>query len=236
MKKLFVVSDVHGFFDEMKSALDEAGFDPSNESHWLISCGDNFDRGVKPDKVMEYMMGLERKVLVRGNHEDLFDEMCKRHFAEYFDYHNGTQATVNLLTHIDHLTHHAFDTAYKMTRPFFSQMLDYFETQHYIFVHGWYPVREQDWRKAHTVDWESARWYNGMKQAAAGHTVPGKTIVCGHWHCSYGHHMEDPSKPEYGDDADFSPYYSDGIIAIDGCTAHSHRVNVLVLEDEFLQE
>ena len=37
MPKLFVVSDIHGFYDEMMNALDEAGFDPSNEEHWLIS-------------------------------------------------------------------------------------------------------------------------------------------------------------------------------------------------------
>ena len=32
MAKLFVVSDVHGYYDEMKKALDKAGFDK-----WLLS-------------------------------------------------------------------------------------------------------------------------------------------------------------------------------------------------------
>lgn len=33
-------------------------------------------------------------------------------------------------------------------------------------------------------------------------------------------------------DSDFSPYYANGIIAIDTCTAFSRKVNCMVLEDE----
>ena len=36
---------------------------------------------------------------------------------------------------------------------------------------------------------------------------------------------------EFGEDADFSPYYGPGIIAIDACTAFSGKVNCLVIED-----
>ena len=38
--KYFVVSDIHSFFDEFKKAIGEAGFDPTNENHKLIICGD----------------------------------------------------------------------------------------------------------------------------------------------------------------------------------------------------
>lgn len=40
MKKFFVVSDVHGFYDEMIEALNKAGFDKNNKDHVFISCGD----------------------------------------------------------------------------------------------------------------------------------------------------------------------------------------------------
>ena len=36
---------------------------------------------------------------------------------------------------------------------------------------------------------------------------------------------------EFGPDADFSPYYGPGVIALDACTAHSGRINILTLED-----
>ena len=78
MPKLFVISDCHGFYHEMLDALDNAGFDPNNEDHWLISCGDNFDRGPCPEDVMVYLKMLPRKILVKGNHEDLLMECINR--------------------------------------------------------------------------------------------------------------------------------------------------------------
>lgn len=40
--KLFVVSDVHSYFTEMKQALDKAGFDQNNPEHLFIGCGGLF--------------------------------------------------------------------------------------------------------------------------------------------------------------------------------------------------
>jgi hypothetical protein len=66
---------------------------------------------------------------------------------------------------------------------------------------------------------------------AAETSMEEKTIVCGHWHASYGHVKFEHKGSEFGPDADFSPYYGDRIIAMDACTAESGKVNVLVLED-----
>ena len=58
-----------------------------------------------------------------------------------------------------------------------------------------------------------------------------KTILCGHWHASYGHFKFEHKGSEFGPDADFSPFYGNRIIALDACTGLSRRVNVIVLED-----
>lgn len=131
--------------------------------------------------------------------------------------------------------------------------INYFETKNYIFVHGWIPCANTNpfysefyggtfgrgseynpnWRKAKTADWEDARWLNGMKMAEHYKiTEPGKTIVCGHFHTSWGHYYFGKSPEEIGPDADFSPFYGHGVIAIDGCTAYSGMVNCIVLDDE----
>ncbi len=49
--------------------------------------------------------------------------------------------------------------------------------------------------------------------------------------CSDGHSKYEHKGTEFGEDADFSPYYGPGIIAIDACTAFSGKVNCLVIED-----
>ena len=79
-------------------------------------------------------------------------------------------------------------------------MIDYYKTTHYVFTHGWIPctpvriasnkmeyVPVTDWRNADKTMWDKARWINGMEAAHAGIIEPTKTIVCGHWHCSFGH-------------------------------------------------
>ena len=82
-----------------------------------------------------------------------------------------------------------------------------------------------------TYDWNYARWFNGMEVAHKGVIEPNKTIVCGHWNSSYGHSVIEGKCSEFGSDADFSPYYGKGIIALDACTAISTKVNCIVLDD-----
>ena len=66
---------MHGFYNELRVALDKAGFDPNNKNHFLISCGDEFDRGPNPKEVMNFLNGLKRKVIIRGNHTQLFEDL-----------------------------------------------------------------------------------------------------------------------------------------------------------------
>ena len=123
-------------------------------------------------------------------------------------------------------------------------MVDYFETEHYICVHGWIPctpislsstekayVSIPDWRNAGKELWEKARWINGMEAAHSGIVEPGKTILCGHWHCSFGHANYEHDGSEFEYDANFTPYRANGIIALDACTALSGKVNCVVIED-----
>ena len=91
----------------------------------------------------------------------------------------------------------------------------------------------EDWRNANDVEWEDAMWGNPFKLAEQDLNKTGKTIVFGHFHTSY-QWSKDGKCSEFGVDADFNPYYGKDFIGIDGCTAYTGEVNVLVLEDEFL--
>lgn len=134
----------------------------------------------------------------------------------------------------------AFANAGKET-PFYSQIMpamrDYFETEHYVFVHGWIPCITEhgkycpirDWRNAPSKEWKNARWYNGIDAAQT--ADEDKTIICGHWHASYGHSKYEGKGSAFGADADFTPYYGSHVIAIDACTAYSGKVNCIVVED-----
>lgn len=251
--KLFVVSDIHGFFDEFKKALDESRFDPNNPEHMLITCGDNWDRGHQPKEIMDYLMGLDRCILVKGNHEDLFEEFCERRYPLGYDWSNGTANTILDLAPESKNWEGACLIAMDKMKPLLDQMVNYYETKNYIFVHSFVPLnvlddmpkhytrgrvyaKMENWREAHNSDWETARWGNPFQLALNGF-LPDKCLVFGHWHTSWPRHhytWSDEAEPEWGEDADFSPYYGNGYIGIDACTAYSGKVNVLVLEDDLL--
>ena len=251
MPKLFCISDVHGFYNEMRKALDDAGFNPSNEDHWLISCGDVWDRGPYPCEVMRYLKSLPRKVLVKGNHLDLFEECRER--GEYWqhDISNGTYKTICKLgdMNLGYSFSECCHRAEVITHAFRNSMVNYFETKNYIFVHAWVPLNCEDnlppyyvhnrkyskmenWRDANDFQWSDARWGNPFEFAEQG-LLPDKVLVCGHWNCSAGWAKLE-NRSEFGEDAKFDPFYGDGFIALDACCAHSGKINCVVLEDGFM--
>ena len=248
--KYYITADVHGFYTEFHKALDEAGYFTDLEPHKLIILGDLFDRGLEAVEMQQFILQLMEKddvILIRGNHEDLYEEMITIDKGLPYRHHrsNGTYDTALQLTGFDPglaiIRNFDFAEAAQNT-PYFRQiipaMVDWYETEHYIFVHGWIPsIQERDgsishrsdWREATPEEWRWARWCNGMDAAQA--YTEEKTIICGHWHCSYGHARYENKGSEFGPDADFSPYCGRGVIALDACTAFSREINILTIED-----
>lgn len=101
--KWFVSSDIHGFFDEYMNALNNAGFDINNSNHGLIILGDIFDRGSQPLKVYKFLKSipLDRRILVRGNHEELLLELVERGYPLQHDQINGTYDTLYSILSLD---------------------------------------------------------------------------------------------------------------------------------------
>lgn len=239
--KYFVCSDIHGFYDEWQHALKEKGFDINNPSHKIIICGDLFDRGRQPKEIIDFILANKKKfILIRGNHEDLMQEMIDRNMTKRYDIYNGTAQTIVDLEPRWQIKLFYLQNIAKQTRlqEILDSCIDYYETKHYIFVHGWIPIDQKsysydpNWREAHYNAWYEARWQNPVNMYLEKIFEPNKTIVCGHWHCSALWHALDPSKyEEFGPKANFEPFIEQNIIALDACTAHSHKVNVLVLED-----
>jgi serine/threonine protein phosphatase 1 len=256
--KLFVASDVHSYFTPLKKALDTAGFNPNNKEHWLILCGDCFDRGDESEELLHYIMTLERKVIVKGNHDILLQECCWRGFPYSHDSHNGTVRTIQDIGEMG--KGYPFDeccvrTLHKLA-AYRDLLVNYFETKNYIFVHSWIPMNVkydegaskpwhqvgkhyeylEDWRNANDAQWEEAMWGNPFERHFDGLNKTGKTIVFGHWHCSAGHRMKGSCKSDFESDTIWEPFYDTGVIGIDRCTAHTGEVNVLALEDDFLDK
>ena len=224
--KLFVVSDIHGHAELLKEALNSAGYDKSNENHLLICCGDCFDRGPENTDVLKFFERIDRKIMIKGNHEERLLEILDTGRLEDHDFMNGTDKTI-----LEFFGKYSIINAYmpidfsgktgmiNRLYGFIGEMRNYYETDNYIFVHGWLPnehgVILSDWRNADEKRWSAGRWtwwINGCEMSGNNEK---KTVICGHY----------PTPTS-------EVYRKNGFIAIDAGTATRQKVNVLVIEDE----
>ena len=254
-KKYFATSDVHSFLDELMVALNEKGFDKYNKDHILCVCGDLFDRGTQPQQLFEFVKELQaqdRLIYVRGNHEDLlFDCMteirCGR-IPSSHHFHNKTVETIcRLCGQSEWIVYDPTwrDKICEIMQPVLDFITDncvnYAEIGDYVLVHGWVPCYQglDDFRDATASDWERARWNNGMEMWKNQKCrVEDRTVVVGHWHCSYGwshidmKYKEFPSPSHKDFKYSFQPWIKEGIIALDACCAYSGKLNCIVIEED----
>lgn len=240
--KFFCFSDVHSHYTYLKKALDDAGFDPNNTNHWAISCGDELDRGDESKEVVEFLLSLPRKIIVRGNHTDLVFDCIKRGFPLYHDYSNGTVKTIADISGIKSLEDFkkGCDIVAKKIQPLTDIMVDYFETKNYVFTHSTLPIRKDglldpNWRRASAKRWSDARWGNPFHSAEQGIVPKNKKLVFGHWHTSRAW-SELKDTPEHGKGAIYDIFETDKYIGLDACTVLSKKVNVKIIEDEFIEK
>ena len=237
-RKLFAVSDVHGHFTALSEALDRAGFDSANEDHIFVSCGDLFDRGTENVKVYEFVRSLERKILIRGNHEDMLRDALKCGRMDADGMTNGTDKTVK-----EFFGRNAIDGKWNINvtdRERLSQLVDFLDSTidfheegKYIFTHGWLPdvfegrlpTVDPLWRETSEAKWKRAHWSEWQQYYGAGVLLDGRIIVCGHRPARLAHNY-DASRTSDND----APFFGRGMIAIDTYTVRSGRIEVLVID------
>lgn len=97
-KNLYVVSDCHGFYDELKESLERAGYDENNKDNLLVDCGDFFDRGDQAVEVYEYYKRLSdegKAIILLGNHTNMFIDFLKGEDCSFNFVHNGLNKTLD---------------------------------------------------------------------------------------------------------------------------------------------
>ena len=277
MRKIFVCSDIHGYYTILINALREKGFERENPDHVLMLLGDAFDRGSEAVLLLSFLLELKkagRLIFIKGNHTLLMLD-CLKKIKEYkkpqglHHYSNGTIGTICQLTNDINITYKLLrwdeltnseiakiNAAMKPWKNLIKDALNYYETEKYVFVHGWIPVktiREEtyfhneeiayipDWRDLPEDSplWDKATWVGYPLAQENNCYEPGKIIVCGHWHSSDYNSIKDgtePFPPRSSTDSDwkhvFRPAVDEHFIAIDACTAYSGLINILVFEEK----
>ena len=190
--KYFVVSDIHSFCKELKASLKTAGFDKYNKDHTLVVVGDVFDRGKETMELYKFLTSIPKKrcILIKGNHEYLYEELLEKSFPDSYDFSNHT---VDTFCHIAGYSSEIMtaeywyklgDEPYDRIREVWNEIIDtvitskvtawikskqwrnYFELDKYIFVHSFIPLKNVDGLPCYYVDNRRFEYFKDWRNAA----------------------------------------------------------------------
>ena len=215
--KYFIVSDIHSFCSELKSALWKAGFNKRNKDHTLIVCGDVFDRGSETVELYKFLTSIPKKrcILIKGNHELLYEELLEKSFPESHDFSNHTVDTFcqiagydpEILTpkywrKFDDVPHERIRQAWQeiltevkqspITTWLQSNRWKYWhEVGNYIFVHSFIPLKNLDHMPAYYTYNRKFGYFKDWRETATNFELEDAT-----WGCPYQQYIDGYFKEE----------------------------------------
>lgn len=249
--KNFVVSDIHDHYDLLMAALQDNGFEEHNAEHRLIVCGDGFYSGPQPGELFRFLQKLSdqgRLVFIYGNHDiELLDSLKNGTFTRKAN-RTCAELLVQQLTGETGLTDDALIAqcnALGFTDFLSNVPVWYYETEHYIFTHGFIPSTKRcynpNWRNATHREWRAAARSDAMLLTMKhGICEPGKKIVCGHFSAARCYLMKDATPTDWANNIykdvsgvpkdGFRPFFGDTFIALDQSVKKTGFMNCIVLE------
>lgn len=280
-KKLYFTSDIHGFYDEFKTCLENSGFDESDEDDLLVVLGDSFDRGPKSKEVYLYLSDLESRgkcVVIHGNHDkfliDFLEHADKSDWNNSISFNymkNGLNETiasfldrtlpfeswcfvddgceingVNFNRWVDIARHEIMDS-YPDLLDWLKRRPRYFESKRYIGVHSAIDTKVVNWRNPHcsnynlegwdALDFDDGRFFSRPLNDSDKHYI-NKTIIIGHFGTRLLREMYPNlcSKDVKKDKDDILIRDDNKIIALDGTTVLTHKVNFYIDVDELYED
>ena len=91
---IYVMSDLHGCYEEFIKMLELINFTSEDELYIL---GDIFDRGPDPLGILDYVLGHKNITLIKGNHEKMFEECFESGDFILWFYNGGLSTHVQLM-------------------------------------------------------------------------------------------------------------------------------------------
>ena len=250
--KYFVFADPHGDYQALLTAITEMGYDAANPKHQLIGCGDYFGRAAQSNSdcinIWKYLTSphhVNKPICIRGNHESILIDAIERRQLTETDIYNGEHNTFASFlgrypNQVKRDLYLQLDAANVMVNIGFYDWLKslpwYFETEHYIFTHGFIPdeafIENINLKEFTDDDWEEASWSDTPWQIKLYELKcknKTKTIVFGHWRAKeLNEKFADKWEEKDGE------IYVDKerkLIGLDITTALSYKVGCIILED-----
>ena len=145
--KYFVFSDIHSCFNELKAALNKAGYNGCDNNHMLLFLGDAFDKGsMHYDTYLFLKNNIENNKLiwVIGNHDLFLLHSLAINKASRFtndtikDIAKGLECNCNEADYNKVLKDNGVD------KFIIDNTINYYETNNYVFTHGIIPINKDN--------------------------------------------------------------------------------------------
>lgn len=195
--KYFFISDVHGEYDKMLTALAAAKFEVWRDT--LVTLGDLFDRGSKSKEVLQFVMKCPHHICIMGNHDSRLRDILLGAHPNYCDNANGVRETLKSFCNLNKLptvwwgkellkSDSTLQSFYRLLWHYLDECVYAIEFADLIGTHGWLPVVQKDGKLITDLRggltaaaWEQAMWAN-TETMIANQVFPNKTLIIGHWH------------------------------------------------------
>jgi serine/threonine protein phosphatase 1 len=227
MKRILVISDIHGESEKFEALLKEAAYSPEQDQ--LILLGDYVDRGPHAKDVLDKVIQLKEAgaLVLKGNHEDMMIRALTTNDERTWNrwvYINGGETTLqsyglSATNYMDDEHSGAFRKPQLQSElldkhlKFIINLDHYIEMDDYIFVHAGVepetPIAETD---PYTLMWIRDEFHNGYQGE--------KMVVFGHTTTDGLHDDPDNNDVYFGENR---------IIGIDGGAVYGGQLNCIEL-------
>lgn len=222
---------------------------------------DRGDESVRVYEYLKKLTDIGRAIVLKGNHHQMFIDFleCKDFNKIFFNFkYNGIRTTIDDFVHQTNaltmfiITRHTDEEQRTMTNEDFNEewvefikqsskevneeypelldwlksMPDYLELKNSIITHGMIDGRDNDWRNP-KIGWNNCHWAK-PEDAAFLYNNTGKHIYLGH--IDSDTIRETLHLPT--DNYSLFTRDSGDVTYLDGCTILTHRLNMVVIEDE----
>ena len=216
---IYVVSDIHGYYDKFKTLLSLIDL---KESDTLYVIGDIIDRGPNPVSMIKLVMSMPNIKMLLGNHELMMLEFYKYRRFEYLEqwFRNGGEVTYEQFKKLPKYERYRILTFFE-NLPVEKELT--VNGQRYILVHGNYIYESE--RHYYTEE-ELRECLVWNRVTSKHHALDDRKIIFGHTGVYHYLGLEKPTHI----------WYNNGYIGIDcGMSAYNHystcRLGCLRLDD-----
>ncbi|CAM4326522.1 serine/threonine protein phosphatase [Bacillus manliponensis] len=228
MKRILVISDIHGEIEKFEKLLIEVNYNAKHDQ--LILLGDYIDRGPNARAVIEKVMQLKEEgaFVLKGNHEDMMIKaltMNEENSWNHWVKRNGGDKTLysyGLSEKELAIESEGFEKPKLISRTldkhlhFVKGLEHYIETDEYIFVHaGVEPTKQVSETDPYKLMWIRNEFHNEYQGE--------KIVVFGHTETKYLHGNHEIHDVYFGENR---------IIGIDGGAVYGGQLNCLELPSQ----